>query len=180
VKHLVAFLLRVGRSDDEHVFLLGDLEEEGISLGEVEGAAATNGMGGMTTFGIDTEYLDVYGLRVVAGRPLNALDASASNGPVIVDLSFAQRFLNGTSPVGRRMRHAGTLNRPPSPWYEIVGVAENLRWNPIDPDVVGPTVFYPIAPEQLADASLTVRLRGSAAARMNEGFARKTYQILSH
>ena len=30
----------------------------------------------VTTFGIDTEYLDVYGLRVVAGRPFNALDAS--------------------------------------------------------------------------------------------------------
>ena len=31
---------------------------------------------GVTTFGIDTDYLDVYGLRVVAGRPFNALDAS--------------------------------------------------------------------------------------------------------
>jgi hypothetical protein len=40
-------------------------------------------------------------------------------------------------------------------------------------------VFHPIAPEQLAEVSLTVRLRGSAAARMNEGFARKTYQILT-
>ena len=28
MKHLVAFLLRVGRSDDERVSLLGDLEEE--------------------------------------------------------------------------------------------------------------------------------------------------------
>jgi hypothetical protein len=77
------------------------------------------------------------------------------------------------------MRYAGTSKRPPSPWYLIVGVAENLRTNPIDPDVVGPTVFYPIAPEQLASVRLTVRLRGSAAARMDEGFARKTYQILT-
>jgi hypothetical protein len=77
------------------------------------------------------------------------------------------------------MRYAGTSNRPPSPWYEIVGIAENLRRNPISPDVVGPTVFYPIAPEQLAGVSLTVRLRESAAARMNEGFARNTYQILT-
>jgi predicted permease len=158
--------------------ITGPIEVEGSSPGDVEAAAATNGMRGVTTFGIDTEYLDVYGLRVVAGRPFNALDASASNGPVIVDLSFAQRFLNNTSPVGRRMRYAGSSNRPPSPWYEIVGVAENSRRNPIDPDVVGPTVFYPIAPEQLAGVSLTVRLRGSAAARMNEGFARRTYQIL--
>ncbi len=156
--------------------ITGRIEVEGIP---VDGASATNGSRGLTTFGIDTEYLDVYGLRVVAGRPFNALDASATNGPVIVDLSFAQRFLNGTSPVGRRIRYAARPNGEPSPWYEIVGVAENLRRNPIDPDIVGPTVLYAVAPEQLAGVSLTVRLRESAASRMNEGFARKAHQILA-
>jgi predicted permease len=159
--------------------ITGRIEVEGISPGNAQGAAATNTMRRVTTLGIDTAYLDVFGARVVAGRPFNALDAGASNGPVVVDLAFAQWFLNGTSAVGRRMRYAGSSNRPPSPWYEIVGVAENLRWNPVDPDAVGPTVFYPVAPERLAEVSLTVRLRGSAAARMNEGFARKTYQILA-
>ena len=156
--------------------ITGRIEVEGIAE---EGAAATNGMRGVTTFGIDSDYLDVYGLRVIAGRPLNALDASAGDGGVIVDRSFAQRFLNGTSAVGRRMRYAATPNRPPSPWYEIVGVAENLRRNPIDPDVVGPTIFYAVSPEQLTGVSLTVRLRGSAASRMNEGFARKAHNILA-
>jgi len=156
----------------------GRIEVEGISPGQVGAAAATSGMRGVTTLGIDTKYLDVYGRRVVAGRPFNALDASADDDAVIVDVSFARRFLNGASPVGRRMRYAGTPSKPPSPWYEIVGVAENLGWNPIDADVVGPTVFYPIAPEQLADVRLTVRLRGSTAARMNDGFARTTYQIV--
>ena len=163
--------------------ITGRIEVEGVP---VDGDAAANWSRGLTTFGIDTDYLDVYGLRVVAGRPFTALDAGASSGPstmpgagpVIVDRAFAQRFLNGASAVGRRMRYAATPNRPPSPWYEIVGVAENLRRNPIDPDVVGPTVLYPIAPEQLAGVSLTVRLRGSAAARMSEGFARKAHQIL--
>jgi predicted permease len=144
-----------------------------------EAAAANNGLRGLTTFGIDTDYLDVYGLRVIAGRPLNALDASAGDGRVIVDRSFVQRFLNGTSAVGRRMRYAANPNRPPSPWYEIVGVAENLQRNPIDPDVVGPTILYAVAPEQLTGVSLTVRLRGSAASRMNEGFARKAHNILA-
>ena len=167
--------------------ITGRIEVEGIPLEKVAGAAATTGMRGVTTFGIDTDYLDVHGLRVVAGRPFNALDATASDGPstmlgagpVIVDRSFAQRFLNGMSAVGRRMRHVGAPNRQPSPWYEIVGVAENLRRNPIDPDIVGPTVLYPVAPEQLAHVNLTVRLRGSAASRMQEGFARKAHQILT-
>jgi hypothetical protein len=159
--------------------ITGRIEVEGIPADKVEGAAATNGMRGVTTFGIDTDYLDVYGLRVIAGRPFNALDATASDGTVIVDRSFAQRFLKGTSAVGRRMRYAGAPNREPSPWYEIVGVAENLRRNPIDPDVVGPTILYPVAPEHLARVSLTVRLRGSAASRMNEGFARRAHQNLT-
>jgi predicted permease len=162
--------------------ITGRIEVESIA---VESAADTHR--GLTTFGVDAEYLDVYGLRVVAGRPLNALDASASDpstmleggGPVIVDRSFAQRFLKGTTAVGRRMRYAANPNRPPSPWYEIVGVVENLRRNPIDPDVVGPTILYAVAPEQLTGVSLTVRLRGSAASRMNEGFARKVHNILA-
>ena len=157
--------------------ITGRIEFEGIPL---EGAPPPNWSRGLTTFGIDTDYLAVYGLRVVAGRPFNALDASASDGRVIVDRSFVQRYLNGTSAVGRRMRYAANgPTRPPSPWYEIVGVAENLRQNPIDPDVLGPTVLYPVAPEQLTSASLTARLRGSAASRMNEGFARKAHDILA-
>jgi putative ABC transport system permease protein len=156
--------------------ITGRIEFDGIPM---EGAGAPNWSRGLTTFGIDTDYPDVYSLRIVAGRPFDALDASASDGRVIVDRSFVQRFLNGTSAVGRRMRYAATPNRPPSPWYEIVGVAENLRRNPIDPDVIGPTVLYPVAPEQLVSVSLTVRLRGSAASRMQEGFARKAHNILA-
>ena len=165
--------------------ITGRIELEGMP---VEGAAATNGSRGLTTFGIDTDYLDVHGLRVVAGRPFTALDASASDGPstmpgaapVIVDRSFVQRFLGGTSAVGRRMRYASSApNAQPSPWHEIVGVVENLRRNPIDPDVVGPTVLYPLAPEQLTGVGLTVRLRGAAASRMEEGFARRAHQTLA-
>ena len=154
----------------------GRIEVEGIPL---EAVPASTGSNRVTTFGIDTDYLDVHGLRVVAGRPFNALDASASDGPVIVDRSFAQRFLTGQSVVGRRIRYAASApDGQPSPWYEIVGVADNLTRNPIDPDAVSPTVLYPVAPEQLAGAGLTVRLQGSAASRLDEGFARKLYQVL--
>ena len=155
----------------------GRIEIEGLPVDEVRD---TSGFNRVTTFGIDTDYLDVHGLPVVAGRPFDALDATASNGPVIVDRTFARRFLNGESAVGRRMRYAANVRSgQPSPWYEIVGVAENLRRNPIDPDAVNPTVLYPIAPEQLPSGGLTVRLRGSAAPRMDEGLARKVHQIVA-
>jgi hypothetical protein len=155
----------------------GRIEVEGSP---VEGGSAASGINRLTTFGIDTDYLDVYGLSIVAGRPFDALDPTASNAPVIVDRAFARRFLNGESAVGRRVRHAASApNGQPSQWYEIVGVAENLQRNPIDPDAVSPTMLYPVAPDQLSGASVTVRLRGSVASRMDEGFARKVHLILA-
>ena len=154
----------------------GRIEVEGVP---VAGAAAPTGFSRVTAFGIDTDYLDVYGLRVVAGRPFDALDATASNKPVVVDRSFARRFLNGQSAVGRRVRYAGSApNGQPSPWYEIVGVAENLQQNPLDPDAVNPTLLYPVAPEQASGIGVAVRLRGSAASRLDDGFARKVHQIV--
>jgi putative ABC transport system permease protein len=154
----------------------GRIEVEGLSAEEVR---AASGVSRVTTFGIDTDYLDVHGLHVLAGRPFDALDPSASNAPVIVDRSFERRFLNGRSAVGRRIRYAASAaNRQPSPWYEIVGVAENLQRNPIDPDAVRPTVLYPVAPDQLAGAGVTVRLRGPAASRMDDGFARRVHQTV--
>jgi predicted permease len=157
--------------------ITGRIEVEGVPVDDATTAAGSRGL---TTFGIDTDYLDVHGVRVVAGRPFNALDTSSSQGVVIVDSTFSQRFLNGASAVGRRMRYAaGEPNGEPSPWYEIVGVAENLRRNPLDPNAVGTIVLYPIAPEPLTGAALLVRLRGSAASRLEEGFARKAYGILA-
>ena len=91
----------------------GRIEVEGFP---VAGVPATTAFNSVTTFGIDTDYLDVYGLRVISGRPFNALDASASNSPVIVDRSFTQRFLNGESAVGRRIRYAASApNGQPRP-----------------------------------------------------------------
>ncbi len=155
--------------------ITGRIEFEDIPA---EAAPAANWSRGLTTFGIDADYLDVHGLRVVSGRPFHALDSSEASNPVIVDVTFTQRFLNGRSAVGRRMRYAARPNAPASPWYEIVGVAENLRRNPLDPSIVGPTVLYPVASEQLAGANLLVRLRGPAASGMNDGFARKAHQAL--
>ena len=153
---------------------------------EVEGAAGDPGRAprsdDVTTFGIDTDYLDVHGVRILAGRAFNALDPSTTlgAGAVIVDRAFAERFLNGQSAVGRRIRYAAsTPDGKPSPWFEIVGVAENLRQNALDPDAVRPTVLYPVASAQLTGAGLTVRLQPSVVFRRDEGFARTLHQIVT-
>src|SRR6185295_13576124 len=47
------------------------IEIEGLPREDVEGVAATTRSAVVTTFGIDSDYLDVYGLRLVAGRAFN-------------------------------------------------------------------------------------------------------------
>jgi putative ABC transport system permease protein len=139
---------------------------------------ATAGSPGIRTFGIDTDYLDVYGLRVLAGRGFSGRDAGDPSNPVIVDRSFVRTYLNGESPVGRRFRHAARAGTgQPSPWYEIVGVTETPLTNPIDPNVVPAYVFYPVAAEQITAASLRLRMRGPAAARLESGLPQRLHRL---
>ena len=170
----------------------GRVEVEGAAVDAVRAPRSDD----VITFGVDTDYLDVYGTRMLAGRPFNALDATATNAPVIVDRAFARRFLieqrttsagsedpaydSGAAAVGRRIRYGpSSPGGKPSAWYEIVGVAENLRQNAIDPDVLRPTVLYPVASEQLTGAGLTVRLQPSVVFQKDEGFARTVHQIVT-
>jgi putative ABC transport system permease protein len=145
---------------------------------ELRGTTRAAVAGSLRTFGIETDYLEVYGLRILAGRSFHALDAGDLANPVIVDQSFVRRFLNGEYPVGRQFRYAAGAGRPEaSPWYEIVGVMENLWTNPIDPDAVPPYVLYPVAAGQVSTASVRLHVRGSAAARLDSGLPERLHRL---
>jgi ABC-type antimicrobial peptide transport system permease subunit len=71
-------------------------------------------------------YHDAFGVRVVAGRGLQAADAGAANRPVVVNESF--RRVAGKNPVGARVRVLPRGNeREPGPWHEIVGVVTDME-----------------------------------------------------
>ena len=123
--------------------------------------------------GIDLDYLRLHGARLVAGRALDRRDVSDVSNPVIVNRAFVRKILKGDEAIGRRIRPMATdprVNVPP-PWFEIVGVAEDLQSNPIDPDAVNARVFYPVTSEQVSRASLIVRFRGPARISLDRGFA---------
>jgi hypothetical protein len=142
----------------------------------VDGSAA--GSDTVRTYGIDADYLELYGLRILAGRSFAAGDAGDLANPVIVDRSFVRVFLNGEYPVGRRFRYAASAGRrEASPWYEIVGVTGTLLTNPLDLDVVPPYVFYPVAAEQMPAASVRLRVRGSAASRVDSGLPERLHRL---
>jgi putative ABC transport system permease protein len=113
---------------------------------------------------VDTSYLELYGARLLTGRRFTSSDLADSARVVIVNRSFVRRMLAGRSALGRRLRY---VTRPmpdtatPPPWFEIVGVVEDLRRNTFDPDDVAPVVYHPVAPERLPGVMMVIRTKGA-------------------
>ena len=81
--------------------------------------------GGFAMAAVGAGYHEAFGARILAGRALQAADAGAPNGPVVVNETFVR--VVGRNPVGARVR---TLQRGSErelgPWHEIVGVVSDL------------------------------------------------------
>ena len=124
----------------------------------------------ISTRGVAPNYLDVYGARVLTGRGFAPEDVAPAATAVIVDQTFVRRVLGGESALGRRVRHVRPPTTPPAAdaeperWYEIVGVVEDLQVNRMDPDLVWPGLYYPVAPSQVQELNVELRLRGSTTA----------------
>ena len=135
---------------------------------EVEGvtAAASRSDHGTVSVGVDRDYFDVYGARLLAGRSFEAQDTDAGSRAIIVNRSFVRKVLGGANALGRRVRFASEVRasgRQHGPWYEIVGVVDNLRTNPIDADLIQANVYYAVAPQPLRVATIAVRMRAHDA-----------------
>ena len=104
-----------------------EMEQDGTPPARLVG----NYEGGFAMATVGTGYQDAFGARLLAGRALQATDAGAPNGPVVVNESFMR--VVGRNPVGARVR---TLQRDSErelgPWHEIVGVVTDLWTFPAD------------------------------------------------
>jgi putative ABC transport system permease protein len=80
---------------------------------------------------VSPDYFDAMGLRVVAGRQLNASDTEGSLPALVVNRSFAAQYL-GENPVGQRLDFRG----PGAGWargrWEVVGVVEDMKQGGLD------------------------------------------------
>ena len=147
------------------------LMEEPSATIEVEGR---EGQAAEAQFNsVDDRFLEVFGVRVLAGRTFDASDFVPGRTPVIVNQSFVTEVLGdppsskrqGTrsSALGRRIRYRdrespaqreGELVRrslDDAGWHEIVGVVEDFpRTNN------NPTMFHPMT-GTLHPVSLTIR-----------------------
>lgn len=104
---------------------------------------------------ISPRYLDVFGLRVTAGRGF--LDRDDRNAPrvYLVSQSTARAFFGAADPVGRRLAVA----RDGAPeWGEIVGVVADFENVDPDPNKVVHRVYQPLAQEPRRQFELAVRV----------------------
>ena len=134
-----------------------EMQEDGTPAARLTG----NYEGGFAMSAVGAGYHEAFGARIIAGRGLNAADAEASNGPVVVNEAFMR--VAGRNPVGARIR---TLQRgserEPGPWHEIVGVVTDLWTFPADWS--GAAYIYRAASAaELDPVVVAVRVAGDAS-----------------
>jgi hypothetical protein len=94
---------------------------------------------------------------IVAGRGFTEGDVSAGARHVIVNEAFARRFMNGASPVGRRVRYAIADAAAPEAWLEIVGVVRDIGTSPTDLGEA-PFVFHAARPRTMSPLTMGIRV----------------------
>jgi putative ABC transport system permease protein len=139
----------VGASYDANlVGRTGPVEVEGVSAPAKSPAGHR-----VVSEGVAPDYTELFGARILAGRPFEPADLDSLATAIIVNRAFARQILHGESALGRRVRYARTeRNASPPPrtvperWYEIVGVVEDLQTAEVDPDLIYPRLYYPVSP----------------------------------
>ena len=112
---------------------------------------------------VATNFFDVLGVRVLAGRGFTNADARPGAG-VVVDQAFAERL--GGSVLGRRVRplissRDGTVER--GSWHEIVGVVPAFAQAiapPVGTGAPSPRLYHAALPGDNVPATLIVQVSG--------------------
>jgi putative ABC transport system permease protein len=132
----------------------------GYGFVEVEGSGRS---GEIDVAEVATDWFEHFGVRLLAGRGFLRADAATAPGlprPVVVNRSFAEQFLGGEAPVGRRVRYRSGGDE--EPWLEVVGVVEDFPAGGRLPGLPTGRMYHPAAAGDLAMDTLSIRVRGVA------------------
>jgi putative ABC transport system permease protein len=119
---------------------------------------------------ITPEWFATYGTRIVAGRDFDVRDQLGSPPVTIVNQTFVRRFLQGGSPIGRRIRQG--LPGRQGPWLELIGVVADAAYRSLR-DPVPPTFYVPVGQqkEPAPFMSLSVRAASGPPAMLTRSVA---------
>ena len=130
----------------------------------------------VSTARIDPSYFEVLRAPILAGRAFHAGDLAPDARAVIVDRGFVDQVLQGRSAVGVRVRFAkeqrgGPLPDDARPWYEIVGVVDELGMGAATQRGRAAGFYLPAAPGSTGPLYVVLHARGepmSLAPRLRE------------
>ncbi|HEY4216242.1 MAG TPA: ABC transporter permease [Gemmatimonadaceae bacterium] len=156
------------------VFSSGIPGAESDARYEVEGStidgkreAPTNR--GFRTNAVEPAFFDAFDIPILMGRGFTAGDASSSSTPVIVNQSFADSYLAGTNPLGRRVRAFKSGQGDGTqwfPWQTIVGVVPDFPALSDTSVAVAPRLYWPLQPNDAHAVAINVRVAGKSLGGM--------------
>ena len=113
------------------------------------------------------DFLDAFGVPVLAGRAFQAADLLPGSAPILVNRTFAERVFGGDHALGRRVRYIGrsreagegqiVLER----WHEIVGIVPDFPPDLADSGGSDARLYHPIGAGDLRAPMLSIRVRGA-------------------
>jgi len=108
-------------------------------------------------------WFTTFGTPVVTGRDISEADRKGAAPIILVNQAFAQKFLNGASPLGHTVTigSGGPFAQPPR---EVVGLVADAVYRSLR-DPVPPTMYVPLAQyddrRQPAPAAMSVSVRSA-------------------
>ena len=120
---------------------------------------------------VSPDYFGALRLRILAGRGLDRTDSATSRPVLVVNRSFARRYL-GDRPIGARIpwrgSRAGSVPGTEGTGWEVVGVVEDVRQGSVDgpaqPEIFAPYAQLGADTTRAFDPVLAVRTSGDPAA----------------
>jgi predicted permease len=131
---------------------------ESMALFQVEGYDNRNGQLADAD-SVSPAYFATMQIPLREGRVFERSDYGAAEAPIIANQAFAERYMGGGSPLGRRIR----LNNLDGSghWHTVIGVVGNVRHTKID-EAMRPAVYTPGWPW----GSGFLAVRGAAGMRL--------------
>jgi predicted permease len=144
-----------------HTFINGGVTIDGISIqGYAPRAGESNSNGSLSLYvnSVGPHFFETFGIPLVLGRTIEDRDTAAAPKVAVVNRTFAQKYLGGTSPIGRRF---GFGDQKTSSDIAIVGVVGDVRYGKLR-NYAPPTVYVPYAQKihELAEMTFEVRTNG--------------------
>ncbi|HXJ91903.1 MAG TPA: ABC transporter permease [Terriglobia bacterium] len=116
---------------------------------------------------VGADYFHVLRIPLLLGRDLTDADAANASKVVVVNHTFAERFLPGGNPLGHHLGFSGARDasdKTPNPQYTIVGVAADSKYMSVD-EAVHPMAYFPYRQlrgiEGIATMHFELRMQGN-------------------